>query len=101
MTAFSRSDLNIDQDRNDETRIVENFENGDFPALRPNYDGQAHAHHNCVFPMIPVFVFNTVFQELHPNPLEILTSMSKMSSFAVAIFVIRELALNFIGRFHL
>ena len=34
-TASSRVDLNIDQDRNDETRNVENFEDGDVPAFRP------------------------------------------------------------------
>ena len=48
MLASSRMILNIDQDRNDETRYVENFEDGDFPALRPNCDRQAHAHHNHV-----------------------------------------------------
>ena len=39
-----RVDLNVDQDRNDDTRFVENFEDGDFSALRPNYDRIAHAH---------------------------------------------------------
>ena len=38
MTPSSRADLNIDQERHDETRIVENFEDGDFSALIPNYD---------------------------------------------------------------
>ena len=33
-SASSRMDLNVDQDRNDETRNVQNFENGDFLALR-------------------------------------------------------------------
>ena len=41
--------LNIDQNRNDETRSVENFEDGNFPALRLNYDRQAHSHHNWFF----------------------------------------------------
>ena len=49
MTASSRADLNIDQDRNDETRNVENFEEGDFPALRPKYDRQVHTHHMQIF----------------------------------------------------
>ena len=47
MTASSRTDLNIDQDRNDETGSVENFEDGDFPALRPNCDWQAPKRHRC------------------------------------------------------
>ena len=46
MSASSRVDLNIDEDRNDETRNVGNFEDGDFPASRPNYDRKAHAHHS-------------------------------------------------------
>ena len=46
MSASSSVDLNIDQDRNGEVRNVENFEDSDFPALRPNYDRQAHTHHN-------------------------------------------------------
>ena len=46
MYASSTVDLNIDQGRNDETRNVENFEDGDLPALRPNYDRIAHVHHS-------------------------------------------------------
>ena len=46
MSAYSRLDLNINQDRDDETRSVENFEDGDFPALRPNCDRRPHAHHS-------------------------------------------------------
>ena len=46
MSASSRLHLNIDQDRNDETRDVENFEDGDFPALTHNYDRRAHTHHS-------------------------------------------------------
>ena len=37
--------LNIDQDRIDETSVIVNFEDGDFPALKPNHDRQAHARH--------------------------------------------------------
>ena len=44
-SASNRLDLNTDQDRIDETRDIENFEEGDFPILRPNYDRQAHTHH--------------------------------------------------------
>ena len=46
MSASNRVDLNIDQGRNDEGRTVEIFEDGDLPALRPNYDRIAHAHHS-------------------------------------------------------
>ena len=46
MSASSRLDSNVDQDRDDETRNVEKFEDVDFPALRPNYDRRTHAHHN-------------------------------------------------------
>ena len=45
MSAFSRIVLNVNQDRNDDTRNVENFEDGDFPALRPNSHRRAHALH--------------------------------------------------------
>ena len=45
-SASSRLDLNIDQDSIDETRDIENIEDGDFLELIRNYDRQAHAHHN-------------------------------------------------------
>ena len=48
MSASSRLDLNVDQDRNDDTRYVENFEDGEFPALKPCYDRRAHAHHRRI-----------------------------------------------------
>ena len=48
MSTSNRLYLNADQDRDDETRNVKNFEDGDFAALRPNYDRRAHAHHNGV-----------------------------------------------------
>ena len=38
MSTSSRIDLNFDQDRNYETSNVENFQDGDFPAFRPNYE---------------------------------------------------------------
>ena len=47
MSASSRVDLNIDRDRNDDTCNVENFEDGDFPALKPTYDRQARLHHKA------------------------------------------------------
>ena len=47
MSAFSRLDLNIDQDRIGQTRDTENFEDGGSPALKPNYDWRAHAHCTC------------------------------------------------------
>ena len=46
MSASSRLDLNSDQDRIDEARDIENFEDGDFLALKPNYDRRAHTHHS-------------------------------------------------------
>ena len=46
MSASSRLDLDNELTRIDETRNNEDFENGDFPALRPNYDRGAQAHHN-------------------------------------------------------
>ena len=48
ISASSRLDLNIDQDGIDETRDIENFEDGDFPALKPNYDWKTHTHHNFI-----------------------------------------------------
>ena len=42
MTASSRTDLNINLIRNDETRNYEDFKDGDFPALKPNFDRQMH-----------------------------------------------------------
>ena len=44
MSFSSHSDLNIDQDRTDEIRENEIFEEGDFPAIKPNYDRQEHTH---------------------------------------------------------
>ena len=45
MSACSRLDLNTNQDFNDKTRNEENFEDGDFPVLRPNLDRRTQAHH--------------------------------------------------------
>ena len=47
-SASSRLDLNINQDRNDATRDEEDVDDGEFPALRPNYDRKAHTHHNVI-----------------------------------------------------
>ena len=46
MTASSRIDTNINKDKKDETRNVENFEDGHFPALRLKCDRQSHTHHS-------------------------------------------------------
>ena len=48
MSASSWIDLNVDQDKNDETRNVENFEDGAFSAIRPNYDRRTHNHHSSL-----------------------------------------------------
>ena len=44
--ASSRLDLNIEKDEIDETRDLDNSEDGDFPETRLNYDRRAHAHHS-------------------------------------------------------
>ena len=46
MSACSRSESNTNQDRNDETRNEKDFEDGDFPALKPGSDRRAHADNN-------------------------------------------------------
>ena len=45
MSASSRLDLDNELNRIDETRNDVDFEDGDFPALKPNYDWREHAHH--------------------------------------------------------
>ena len=45
MRASSRTDLNINNNKNDETRNSENIEDGDFPALKSKYDQRKHTHH--------------------------------------------------------
>ena len=44
LSSSGRLDLEIGQDRIDETRDIENFEDGDFPEIKPNHDRRAHAH---------------------------------------------------------
>ena len=46
MMASSRTNLNINQNNNDETRYSENFEDGDYLALRTNHDWKMHIHHS-------------------------------------------------------
>ena len=48
MSASSHLDLYIDQDRDDQTPNVENFEDGYFPALKPNYGLRVHTHHTSI-----------------------------------------------------
>ena len=48
MGASSRVDLKIDPDRNDDTRNVEKFEDGHFPALNFICVRQLHAHHSRI-----------------------------------------------------
>ena len=69
----SQIDMNVDQDRNIETRIVENFENGNFPALRPIFDRRAHAHHmvtghNAPQNSIPDFLTGPIPNQKNPIP---------------------------------
>ena len=47
MAASSRLDLDNEVNRSDETRIDVDFEDGDFPALKRNYDRKEHANHSC------------------------------------------------------
>ena len=44
-SASSHLDFNLDQVGIDETRDIEKFEDGDFLALRRNYDRRAQTHH--------------------------------------------------------
>ena len=44
-SASSRLDLDNELNRIDETPNNEDFEGGDFPAIKPNYNRRAHAHH--------------------------------------------------------
>ena len=46
MTASSRTDSNINQYRNYETRNSENIEDADFAAFKSNYARQTCTHHN-------------------------------------------------------
>ena len=46
MPASNRLDLDNDINRNDETRSNEDFDEGDFLALRPHHDRRAHAYHS-------------------------------------------------------
>ena len=46
MSAASRIDLNVEQDGNDENRKVENFEGGEFPAVRLSFGRRARAHYS-------------------------------------------------------
>ena len=48
MSASSRLDLNTNQNKDDETRNEEDFEDGDFPALRPSYDRRVPTRHKVV-----------------------------------------------------
>ena len=41
-------DLDNELNGNDETRNDLDFEDGDFPALKPNHDLREHAHHSGI-----------------------------------------------------
>ena len=47
MSASRRLDLDNVLNRNDETPKKVVSEDGDFAALKPNFDGRAHAYHTC------------------------------------------------------
>ena len=44
MSTSSRLNLDTDTNRNDETRNDVDFEDDNFPALKPNYDRGGYAH---------------------------------------------------------
>ena len=48
MSASSRLDLDNELNRNDEIRNNGDFEEGYFPAIKPNYDRRAHAHYSIL-----------------------------------------------------
>ena len=48
MSTSRGTDVNVDQSKKDKTPNVRNFEDGDYPALRPNYDQRVHTHHTWV-----------------------------------------------------
>ena len=91
-SVLSRLHLNIDQDRINKTREIEISEDGDFLALKANYDGQAYAHHmltgnnapqNCV----PEFLkgrdltHNNPLPEQNTQPQNLTTHFSPNSTF--------------------
>ena len=55
-TPLMSASCNTSQDKNDETRNEENFEDGDFSVLRPNYDRRTQAHHNNVLFVVRVII---------------------------------------------
>ena len=58
VTTYCWTKMNIDQDKNDETRN----EDRDFPVLRLYYDQQLHTHHRPA-PMLPcTFLQKNMFQ---------------------------------------
>ena len=47
ISAASRLDLDNELNRNDETYIIEKFQDGEFPALGPNFGRRPHANLSC------------------------------------------------------
>ena len=66
MSASSRIDLHVSQDKNDKTRNVENFQDGNFPALRPNYDRHMVTGHNTPQNGIPEFLTGRIPTQKNP-----------------------------------
>ena len=46
MTASGCMDMTVNQNKIDDTRIIETTEDGSFPILRPNFEWQPHTDHN-------------------------------------------------------
>ena len=67
-SASSQLDLNVDQDRNAETRNVVNFECVDFPVLGSIDDQPAHAHHICgIYQRSLEYIIHESFGEIASN----------------------------------
>ena len=69
MTESSRADLNVDQNRNDEPPNAESFEDGEFQALKRNYDRQSltrHIFHNELSPIARFWQNRTILTLIFP-----------------------------------
>ena len=64
MSVSTRLDLNTNHDRIDQTRNEENFLDGDFPPLRPNYDQRTQVHHNDSLYNVLTLGMSTFSQEM-------------------------------------
>ena len=73
VTTSNRTELKINQGRNDETRHSKKLENGDMPALKLNYARQTHTHqmavgHNASPNSIPEILTERILTQSNPLP---------------------------------